>query len=81
MAKMTCKCGTKLSNQEAPNDVQLRVYTDREWEDIFNCDSIYPWLIPLPQYDVWRCPKCKRIIVYKRDDCTPIMTYCLEDVF
>lgn len=40
MARMTCKCGKQLSNHDAPNDVNLRVYTDREWEEIFNCDSI-----------------------------------------
>lgn len=30
MARMTCTCGAKLSNHEAPNDIQLRVYTDKE---------------------------------------------------
>lgn len=30
MARMTCTYGTELSNHEAPNDIQLRVYTDRE---------------------------------------------------
>jgi hypothetical protein len=29
--KVTCTCGEVLSNSEAPNDVQLRVYTDKEW--------------------------------------------------
>ena len=50
MARMTCTCGAELSNHEAPNDIQLRVYTDREWEEIFNCDNIIPWRIPLPKY-------------------------------
>lgn len=40
MARMTCTCGAVLSNQEAPNDIQLRVYTDREWDAICDCDSI-----------------------------------------
>ncbi len=26
MARMTCSCGAQLSNQEAPNNIQLRVY-------------------------------------------------------
>ena len=54
MARMTCTCGAELSNHEAPNDIQLRVYTDREWDEIFDCDSIQPWMIPEPKYDVWR---------------------------
>lgn len=32
MARMNCRCGMYLSNHEAPNDIQLIVYTDREWE-------------------------------------------------
>ena len=36
MARMTCTCGAKLDNHEAPNDVELRVYTDKEWEDNFD---------------------------------------------
>lgn len=78
MAKITCTCGAKLDNQEAPNDIQLRVYTDREWEKIFDCDSIHPWMIPLPQYEVWRCPVCKSIYVYAEGENSPIMIYRLE---
>ena len=78
VAKTICTCGALLSNQQAPNDIQLRVYTDEEWEKIFDCDSIHPWMIPLPKYDVWRCPVCKSIYVYEGSKQTPIMTYRLE---
>lgn len=78
MARITCTCGAQLTNNEAPNDIQLRVYTDREWEEIFNCDNIEPWRIPLPKYDVWRCPICKSIYVYEDDKESPIMVYRLE---
>ena len=40
MARMTCTCGAELSNHEAPNDIQLRVYTDREWDEIFDCNIV-----------------------------------------
>ena len=76
--RTVCTCGALLSNHQAPNDIQLRVYTDEEWEKIFDCDSIHPWMIPLPKYDVWRCPVCKSIYVYERSKQTPIMTYRLE---
>ncbi len=78
MARMTCTCGAKLDNHDAPNDVELRVYTDKEWEDIFDGESIQPWMIPLPKYNVWRCPACKRIYVYEKGNDSPIMVYCLE---
>lgn len=78
MARMTCICGKTLSNHECPNDIELRVYTDREWEEIFDCESIQPWLIPIPRYNVWRCPVCKRIYVYEGKKDKPIMVYQLE---
>lgn len=36
MAKMTCRCGELLSNNDALNDIELKVYTDKEWDDILN---------------------------------------------
>ncbi len=78
MARMICTCGAELSNQEAPNDIQLRVYTDREWDAICDRDSIQPWMIPEPKYDVWRCPICKRLYVYDGSKELPIMVYRLE---
>lgn len=79
MARMTCTCGVELSNHEAPNDIQLRVYTDKEWDAICNCDSIQPWMIPEPKYDVWRCPICKKIYVFENSIESPVMIYRLEN--
>jgi hypothetical protein len=46
MARMTCRCGEYLSNTAAPNDVQLRVYSDREWDKILENDIIEAWKFP-----------------------------------
>ena len=78
MAKMICTCGEVLSNSEAPNDIELVVYTDREWNKICECDNIQPWMIPLPKYNVWRCPMCKSIYVFEGSKETPVMVYRLE---
>lgn len=78
MARVKCRCGENISNSQAPNDVELIVYTDREWEEIFDCESVQPWMIPSPKYNVWRCPRCKRIYVYEWAKDTPIMVYALE---
>mgnify|MGYP003301068368 CR=1 FL=1 len=78
MARVTCTCGEKLSNHEIPNDIQLKVYTDREWEAIFNCENIQPWMIPAPKYDVWRCPMCKKLYVYDNNKEKPIIVYKIE---
>jgi len=63
--RMDCICGQYLSNSEAPNDIQLRVYTDREWDAILSVDIIETWKIPLPTCDVWKCPSCERVYVFK----------------
>ncbi|RCW40852.1 hypothetical protein DFP97_1297 [Paenibacillus prosopidis] len=71
-----CYCGTRLSNVLVPNDTQLRVYTDFEWEEVLNNDLVED--IPLPKYDVWRCTNCKRIIFF--DGLKVEMVYKLEYV-
>ncbi|MMZ54640.1 hypothetical protein D1872_164650 [compost metagenome] len=76
MARFQCKCGEVLSNSLAPNNIELRVYTDREWDEIINCDVLEPITIPLPRYEVWRCSKCERIYVF--DGNKVIKTYVLE---
>ena len=78
MAKMTCKCGKNLNNQSVPNNIELIVYSDYEWDEICKDDVIHPWLIPSPKYEVWRCPECKRIYVYDPPNNTPIMVCSLE---
>ncbi|MCH5267597.1 MAG: hypothetical protein J1E62_04550 [Lachnospiraceae bacterium] len=78
MARMTCSCGKQLSNHEAPNDIELWVYTDKEWDEMFDCESIEPWKIPMPKYEVWRCPDCKRIYVFEDGNAAPVMVYRLE---
>jgi hypothetical protein len=79
MARMDCKCGETLSNTMVPNDIQLRVYTDKEWDKILEQDTIESWKFPLPTYDVWRCPKCERIYVFKEGYGPPIKVYKLEE--
>ena len=80
MAKIICKCGCLLSNSESPNDIQLRVYTDKEWDNILERDCINTWMIPLPKKDVWRCPICKRIYVFEEGKDVPIMIYKPEEI-
>lgn len=78
MAKFQCKCGAILSNSRAPNDVELIVYTDKEWDDIINSgDFIDPVIITSPRYDVWRCTECERIYVFEGN--VVIKTYAVEE--
>ena len=76
---MNCICGETLSNSAAPNDIQLRVYTDKEWDSILEVDIIEAWKFPLPTHDVWRCPKCERVYAFEPNNHTAIKVYKLEE--
>lgn len=76
MAAFKCRCGTELSDTVAPGDVLLWVYTDREWDQYMVGDCVDPVAIPLPRYDVWKCPVCGRIHVFDGD--TRLRTYVIE---
>ena len=78
MARMECRCGKLLSNTLVPNNIELRVYTDEEWDSILQNDTIETWKIPLPVYDVWKCPECERIYVFKSGVDKAMKVYKLE---
>jgi len=67
MANYNCKCGNRLTNQSVPNDIELYVFTDREWDDIINLGMIDSLDLPDPKYDVWICPKCEKIYVFNEN--------------
>lgn len=76
MARLQCICGQVLSNSLAPNDIELRVYTDKELDEIINMGQIDSVDIPYPSREVWRCSKCERIFVFDGDIVKK--TYILE---
>ena len=65
MANYYCRCGNRLNNSVVPNDIELRVYTDKEWDDIINIGMMDSVDLPDPKYDVWRCPICERVYVFQ----------------
>lgn len=62
----------------APNDIQLRIYTDKEWDDIINMGIIDSLDIPFPKQDVWRCPKCERLYIFEYGKSKAIKVYAIE---
>jgi len=78
MARYTCKCGETMSNTLAPNDIQYRIYSDKEWDDIINIGEMDSIDLPFPSVDVWRCPKCERLYVFNEEG-RVIKQYVLEE--
>ncbi|WP_028594344.1 hypothetical protein [Paenibacillus assamensis] len=75
--RFQCRCGEILSDTLVPNDIELFVYTDREFEKIMDLESIED--IPDPVYSVWKCTNCERILVFD-EAIKLIKTYVLEEI-
>lgn len=74
-----CKCGKVLSNSANP-EIDYRLYSAEEWNDILNDDNIVePILIPYPKHSVWVCPECKRAYVWRTGDLRLRYVYKLEE--
>jgi hypothetical protein len=58
-------------------DIELIVFTDREWDDVINLGMIDSLDLPDPKYSVWRCPKCERIYVF--DGNAVVRRYMIEE--
>jgi len=78
MARLNCKCGEELSNNEMPNNIQLWVYTDFEWDSLTSTDIIETMSISAPPRDVWRCTKCERLYFFENRDYRVAKIYTLE---
>lgn len=77
--RFECKCGKVLSSSEAPNDVQLWVYEDKEWEEKVNVGIIDSVNIPFPEFDVWHCKDCDRIYFFNWGEGHYVKAYKRED--
>jgi hypothetical protein len=62
VARMECYCGAVLSNRSERNDVHLKVYTDKEFEQ--KVLNKLPHLTDFPEFDVWRCPDCEKGYIF-----------------
>ena len=80
MAKLRCKCGQILSNSLYPNDIQHWVYSDKNIDKICKKNTIkVKKLIGKEDYEVWVCPECKRLIVFKNGKNKAKYIYQIEE--
>ena len=62
--RMICECGDYLSDTSSPNDIVLWAYPERQWKEIKKLGRIDPLMIPDAMFEIWRCPKCKRLYIF-----------------
>ena len=78
MARLWCKCGETMWNGLTPNDIQFWVYSDRKMDKIRENDTVdVIELSNMEDFEVWLCPKCKRLYVFEEGNTTTKYIYQL----
>ena len=58
----------------------VKIFMDIEWDDIINIGMVDSGDLPRPVYNVWRCPVCVRVYVFKKGNNSPLLkVYALEE--
>ncbi len=79
MARLSCQCGYSMWNGNVPNDIEFYVYSDQQMCSIQEEDTVSTLLLPQRKdYEVWRCPECKRLYVFKKGSNQVRFIYKLE---
>ncbi len=70
MAKWACKCGQAMNDHKYPDENCYRVYSESIW-DAIPCDENgnlnFLDDIPDPTFDVYKCPRCGRLMIFGDD--------------
>ncbi len=77
---LLCKCGKDMWNGQIPNDIEFSVYSDKRMCEILENDMVDTIdLARMNEYNVWRCPECGRLYVFKGSDNKVIRVFKPED--
>lgn len=71
MGKWVCPCGQSMNDHAYPDKNFYRVFSDEDWDRIEtdkNGNMNFFEDIPIPTYDVYKCPSCGRLMVFGDDD-------------
>lgn len=70
-----------MSNGQVPNDIELWVYSDKRMDEILADDTVSTVeLAGMNDYDVWKCPACGRLYVFKNGENKVLRVYKPEDI-
>ena len=80
MAHLLCKCGCDMWNGLIPNEIEFAVYSDKRMCEILENDMVDTLdLAQMNEYDVWKCPKCDRLYIFRKPDGKVLRVYKPED--
>ena len=79
--RFQCRCGRSMWNGQTPNDIEFWVYSDKRMcDEILDNDTIDTVkLASMYNYNVWRCPDCRRLYVFEKGNTKVLNCYKLED--
>ncbi|MDE7193525.1 MAG: hypothetical protein K2O14_06090 [Oscillospiraceae bacterium] len=77
---LLCKCGCDMWNGQIPNDIEYTVFSDRRMCEILEENTVDTTDLALKNdYNVWLCPKCGRLYVFKESENKVLRVYKPED--
>ena len=81
MARLTCKCGTEISNSNNP-EVQYLIFSDNKWIELLdkldegaklgNIGIGYAMIS-------WKCPACERLYIFREGSELAARVYKIEE--
>ncbi|BBH18781.1 hypothetical protein Back11_01260 [Paenibacillus baekrokdamisoli] len=78
MAGMKCVCGNTMSTVVSPNETELIIFTQKEWEEITEGTKHGLNVFDIePRQAVWRCRACSRLYFF--EDNKVVKRYVLEE--
>lgn len=79
--RLQCRCGFDMWNGQVPNDIELWVYSDKRMDEILADDTVSTIeLAGRFDYNVWLCPECKRLYVFKGHENNVVYVYKPEEL-
>lgn len=75
MAHLNCRCGYSMWNGCVPNDIEFKAFSDKRLCELIDnppalssdplqfVQDFYD-LMEMADYEVWRCPKCRRLYIF-----------------
>ena len=65
---LLCKCGCDMWNGKIPNDIEYTVFSDGRLDEVCAEDMVSTAELGLlNDYNVWKCPECGRLYVFKNE--------------
>lgn len=85
MGQWVCRCGQTINDHIFPDKNTYHVFSEELWNEISEMadeEGKINWMdIPIPTYDMYRCPNCGRIMLFGEQEDSSFTSYRKESDF